>query len=509
MQTLRRKNGPLVNRSGDRDTKRDPMASMLRMSVINTSAGMLSMLMGFVCSIIVARTLGVEGTGIVAYALWFMSVATVVSDFGMPQATLRFIARDADADVRKSPLFRNLLRRFVLTTGLMAGGILLYALWQQSQDNMPGSMVWIATTVLFLSYAYATMAIGAGQGLGQFDRTAAMTLVGCLVQPVLVFAGAFVLGPVGAILGHATRHLPQALDLRRYIGGPPPPDRKLPNDVALYARNNWFSGSIFALFGARIELAVIGFFFTFTQVGYYAIGLTMSGMVAQFAIFSLAFVIPQFGVLHDQKDDRAIRAAFEGTIRWLGIVIAPIAIGGASIAPELIPLVFGEDFRPAVWPAVILLGFSIAQALSSVISRAILAKDRSADELRMTIAWCAITTVALLLIVPAFGPIGAAIARAAASVLLLLILGIYCRRVLQLKIPVFALLKCICAALLCAGTATLVLSRFDGIAGLLVAVSAAAVVYLGALAAFRTVPKSEYEPVLTSVRDRLRGLKAT
>ena len=34
-------------------------------------------------------------------------------------------------------------------------------------------------------------------------------------------------------------------------------------------------------------------------------------------------------------------------------------------------------------------------------------------------------------------------------------------------------------------------------------------VYLGALAAFRTVPKSEYEPVLTSVRDRLRGLKAT
>ncbi len=134
---------------------------MLRMSVINTSAGMLSMLMGFVCSIIVARTLGVEGTGIVAFALWFMSVATVVSDFGMPQATLRFIARDTNAEVRESTLFRSLLRRFILTTGLMAGGIVLYALWQQSQDNGQGSMVWIATTVLFLSYAYATMSIGA------------------------------------------------------------------------------------------------------------------------------------------------------------------------------------------------------------------------------------------------------------------------------------------------------------------------------------------------------------
>ncbi|MEL7524643.1 MAG: lipopolysaccharide biosynthesis protein [Pseudomonadota bacterium] len=485
------------------------MASMLRMSVINTSAGMLSMLMGFVCSIIVARTLGVEGTGIVAYALWFMSVATVVSDFGMPQATLRFIARDTNAKGGESTLFRSLLRRFVLTTGLMAGGIVLYALWQQSQGNVLGSTAWIATTVLFLSYAYATMAIGAAQGLGQFDRAASMTLIGCIVQPVLVFAGAFVLGPVGAILGHASRHLPQALDIRRYFGDHPPPDHKLPKDVAVYARNNWFSGSIFALFGSRIELAVIGFFFTFTQVGYYSIGLTMSGMVAQFAIFSLAFVIPQFGVLHDQKDDRAIRAAFEGTIRWLGIVIAPIAIGGASIAPELIPLVFGEDFRPAVWPAVILLGFSIAQALSGVISRAILAKDRSADELRMTLAWCAITSAALLLIVPAFGPVGAAVARAAASVLLLVILGVYCRRVLDLQIPVFALAKCIFAALLCAGAATLVLSRFDGIAGLLMAVSAAALVYFGALVVLRTVPKSEYEPVLNSVRDRLRGLKAT
>lgn len=479
------------------------------MSVINTSAGMLSMLMGFVCSIIVARTLGVEGTGVVAYALWFMSVATVVSDFGMPQAALRFIARDTNAESGRSPLFRNLLKRFVLTTGFMACGIAVYALWQQSQGNIDGAIAWAATIVLFLSYAYASMAINAAQGLGQFDRTASMTLVGCIVQPVFVFAGAFIFGPAGAILGHATRHLPQAFDLGRYFGRSPAPDRKLPKDVALYARNNWFSGSIFALFGARIELAVIGFFFTFTQVGYYSIGLTMSGMVVQFAVFSLAFVIPQFGVLHDQKDERAIATAFEGTIRWLAIVIAPVAIGGASIAPVLIPLVFGEDFRPAVWPAVILLGFSIAQAMSAVISRAILARDRSADELRMTIAWCAITTVALLLIVPAFGQMGAAVARAAASLLLLLILGIYCRRVLNLRLPLVALLKCICAALLCAGTATLVLSRLDGIAGLLLAVCAAAMVYLAALLVFRTVPRSEYEPVLSDVKDRLRGLKAT
>lgn len=485
------------------------MASMVRMSVINTSAGVLSMSMGFVCSVIVARTLGVEGTGVVAYALWFMSVATVVSDFGMPQATLRFIARDTGSGTGPDALFRILLRRFVLTTGLMAGAIGIYALWQHGQDNTQGALVWSATILLFLAYAYATMVIGAAQGLGQFDRTASMTLIGCLLQPFCVLAGALMLGPVGAIMGHATRHLPQALDLKRYLGKAAARTARIPKDVGLYARNNWFSGSIFALFGARIELAVIGFFFSISQVGYYSIGLTMSGMIAQFAVFSLAFVVPQFGVLHDQKDDNALSVAFEGTIRWLGIVIAPVAIGGASIAPELIPLVFGEDFEPAVGPAVILLAFALAQALSSVISRAILAKNRSTDELWMTIAWCAITSVSLLVIVPSFGQMGAAYVRAAASVLLLLILGIYCRRVLNLRLPMLALLKCTVSALLCAGVAIFVLSKAGGILGLLAAIAAAGIVYLVSLTLLKTVPKSELEPVLNQVRGRLRGLKAT
>ncbi|MEP5624743.1 MAG: oligosaccharide flippase family protein, partial [Hyphomicrobiales bacterium] len=90
------------------------MASMLRMSVVNTSAGMLSMLAGFICSIIVARVLGVEGTGLVAYALWFMTVATIVSDNGMPQAALRFIKRDVTEKLLYSVLFQKLFRRFVV-----------------------------------------------------------------------------------------------------------------------------------------------------------------------------------------------------------------------------------------------------------------------------------------------------------------------------------------------------------------------------------------------------------
>ena len=56
---------------------------MLGSSLVNTVAGLLSLLAGLASSIVVARLLGVEGAGAVAYALWIMTAATLASDLGM------------------------------------------------------------------------------------------------------------------------------------------------------------------------------------------------------------------------------------------------------------------------------------------------------------------------------------------------------------------------------------------------------------------------------------------
>lgn len=67
---------------------------MLGSSLVNTVAGLLSLLAGLASSIVVARLLGVEGAGAVAYALWIMTAATLASDLGIPQALLRFAAQE-------------------------------------------------------------------------------------------------------------------------------------------------------------------------------------------------------------------------------------------------------------------------------------------------------------------------------------------------------------------------------------------------------------------------------
>ncbi|GFO82363.1 MAG: hypothetical protein A49_19900 [Methyloceanibacter sp.] len=141
--------------------------SVVGSSLLNTAAGILSLAAGFGASVIVARLLGVEGSGLVAFALYFMWLSTAVSDGGMSQTVLRFIAGDVAMDGTGSGLFTTLMRRFVVTTTLMAVGILGYAFFLYEDGNGSSALIWGATAILFLSYAYSTMALNAAHGLGQ------------------------------------------------------------------------------------------------------------------------------------------------------------------------------------------------------------------------------------------------------------------------------------------------------------------------------------------------------
>ena len=172
---------------------------MFGASMMNTAAGLASLIAGFGSSIIVARVLGVNGSGIVAYALWIMTAATLVSDLGLPQALLRFAAKGSDSE--RIALLRALTRRFALSTGLLATVMAGFAMWRYSTGSPATAWVWMATAGLFLCYAYSTLSLGVAQGLGHFRQTSVNTVAGCLIQPVSVAVGAVFLGPAGAILG--------------------------------------------------------------------------------------------------------------------------------------------------------------------------------------------------------------------------------------------------------------------------------------------------------------------
>lgn len=464
---------------------------MLGSSLLNAAAGLLSLFAGFGSSVVVARMLGVEGAGIVAYALWIMTVATLLSDFGMPQAVLRFVGQADGGDGARPGLVLTLTKRFVLTTSTLAVGIVGYALWLDYAGEATATLIWIATAALFLSYAYSTMSLGAAQGLGRFRESSLNTAIGCLVQPFLVALGAFLLGPAGAIFGHVFRHLPQALSLPKYLKPASQDIEPVTPPMKAYARNAWLSGGMTALLGSRVELAVIGLFFNLTAVGHYAIASTMAGMVVQLSYFLVAPLVPLFSHHSDRGDHAALTKSYQRSLLGLSLVVAPICLGGAAISPVLIPLLFGEAFRPSVALSVVLLGFTVFSALLTVPYRLMLAREKSGAVLRLS-AWEGIACIGLLFAaVPLFGTMGAAIVKGVTLTGSCLFCLWYCHRRLGIACDLPALAKVLLAAILCAAAAGACIWWIPNLAGMIIGILAGAIAYALALAVLGAVPAEE------------------
>ncbi|MDE1997205.1 MAG: oligosaccharide flippase family protein, partial [Rhizobiaceae bacterium] len=443
---------------------------MLGSSIINAVASLLSLLAGFGSSVVVARLLGADGTGAVAYALWIMTSATLLADMGIPQALLRFVGRDGQD---RASLIMALTRRFSVSTALLALVIIVVAAYFYATGAAGIAMTWIATAGLYIAYAYSTLALGIEQGLGNFRKASARTAIGCLIQPFSVALGAFFFGPAGAIAGHVLRHLPQALALRLYFGrreetNPQP----IPDIVKTYSRNNWLAGGLSSLLASRIEFSIIGFYFSVNLVGQYATGATMAGMIIQLSFALVTVLVPLFASHRDRGDSMGLNRSYRLSMWGMTFLMAPICFGGGAVAPVLVPMLFGQGFQPAGELAAVLLPFTVAQVLTTVSYRMMLAHECSKAVLQFSLWEGFLGIIALMIAIPLFGATGAVWTKgliAAASALLHI--G-YCWKKLDVPLHPLPIMKIFVSAALCAGAAALVLEWNSGILGLALAILA-------------------------------------
>src|SRR5690606_18363194 len=140
------------------------MASLLSASLISTASGLGSLVFGFASNVIIARMLGAHGTGLVAFAIWIATAATIIAGLGVPNILLRYMGANDDPDRPGGGLARALLPRFTLPTLAVACGMLVWSGWQWADGDIEMAGIWAAAVVFYLAYAYAAMALGAARG---------------------------------------------------------------------------------------------------------------------------------------------------------------------------------------------------------------------------------------------------------------------------------------------------------------------------------------------------------
>lgn len=481
------------------------MGTFISSSAFSTIAGMMSLLSGFAGSIIVARLLGPEGAGEVAFALFVAMTGSTLVGIGVPNLLLRYMQTYDRPENPGGGLARMLLPVFLVPTVLGMAAIAIYALWLHMSgaptDHAPST--WVMTSLILGVYTLAAVTDAASRGLGRFAESTRYIFVGCLLQVPLIALGGYAWGVAGALIGHVARHLPQAFRLRQYVFRRPDPEVSVTPKMKAIGRNSWLSSIIGMVIWTRIELFFLGLYFGASEIGHYAAGLTLAGLVVQLPSQMLGGLTPHLGRHHDNGDIERMRRTCHRIMRWLAMLILPICLGGAAVMGELLPLLFGPEFTEAVPMARVLVGFAFLTAFSTVPSIAIAARERSDFFLIASPVTAVLSLAVFALVVPEGGGLGAAWARTFVHGVWLVWLFAFCWRRLSIPLNVGDMLRVTLAAGLCAAVAYAVLLKIGGLGGLILAITAGALVYALALRVLRVIPREDVEALIGNLPARV------
>jgi O-antigen/teichoic acid export membrane protein len=163
------------------------------------------------------------------------------------------------------------------------------------------------------------------------------------------------------------------------------------------------------LIGYRVELFVLDHFKGLAQVGIYSIA-----MQAAEAIWLIPAAVASAvtgPVVHETQAGavRLIRAACGKGLLYTSAVA--LAIGG--LAPFVIPLLFGDDFRGAVRPLLLLLPGVVAYApVTILVVYLTIRRARPRLSLLVSVIGLVVTAAMSLVLIPPYGASGAAVASA-------------------------------------------------------------------------------------------------
>ncbi len=493
---------------------RPSMAStFVRNSVVNALAGIFTTLGGFLSTIVVARLLGVQGTGIVAFATWAVTVSIIIADLGITGTLTRFLPELlAKHEVEEAGrLTRVLLGSFFTCTFVIAAAFWLYAAWliwraplQASVPLTPETytispIFWILVGGACLAQSMANFANSWLKGHQDFAALARVAAFACLVQILGTAVGAMAFGVIGALCAMALGSLVPISMLSRVepLGGRI--DAVLRRRVTRFSLETWGGYLLTAFFASRMEVFFLERSWGSHAVGLFTVSLTLSNLATQGPLLLTGALLPRLSQHVGRDEQGEARAVYAASIPLMALVLFPACLGTAAIAPVLLPMMYGPAFEPAITTATILLTSAAFVTSTSIASVFLIAMERTRFLLASALCGAALSILAGVTIVPAFGPVAAAFSRGGVQLIIAVVTLWYLRRHLDCPTPFGILARLLGAAALCAVVARLIVIEVPSLSGMIVAIVAGAATYAAALRILRPLLPRDVEKLRTAV----------
>ena len=386
---------------------------------------LVSVPLAFLVNIAVTRLLGVVDYGRLAYLSTIMDVVGGLISLGVGVGLLQFGAK-AHAAGRRDEV-RSLLSKtqgFRLLIDVPILTLVVLAITQTSP-------LLLAIAIVFGVVAPAALS-GAPTCLGIENKTAAAAqnamIVNVLTQ-IAVLAAAFWIGTSDAVwaarlalggVAVATALFWIAPDYRRSVLRPNWP-RHFPTGFWGFAIPAGLAGVVGNLVVSRTEVLALEGMNQQAAAGLFALAFGLAGHIFAPAQALIGPLVPAVAGLREVEPD-AVAPAFERTVRASATVVALMLAAAVPLFAVLVPLIYGEAFRPSAPVFVALAVGNAVLVLAGPVQAFVQARLSGWPLLWTNLIALGVDVLLMLALIPVLGIWGAVVANLTAALIRLVLL---------------------------------------------------------------------------------------
>lgn len=466
-----------------------------RNSFLGFISGAAVALSGFISSAIAARLVGADGMGVIAYAVWCVMVAATVADLGMALVLQRFIPNlRAEGKHDEAEGLTGATARLSVMSAIV-GSLVLFAwlYWPGSSAMQAHSQTSHLVLIVLVVASFIALNLGAFcmaylKGEQQFGELARLTTLSAFIRLLVTGLGTWLFGVPGAIAAYVAAYVVQATRIRSLLRKRPHVDRELRRQIMRFALPAWSAGVIGGLVWGRTEIVFLEHYAGIGAVGLFAAASMLTEMAMQLPGLLLSAMLPHFSAQFGLGAQDQIHRLYRTVTGAVALIVVPLCIGTAAIAPVLVPLLFGADFADAALVATVLLISAAVTGVGTTTVNLIYSTGKSGFLLISNALGLAGTIAFGFLVIPHFGVMGAAWSRSAVQVFVVAIETWYVTKKLGFVPPYRALGTITLAAAIQGAVAYVIVTELGGIASLVLAIPVSVVLFVAALRAFAVLP---------------------
>ena len=379
-------------------------------------ASIISMILGFVITILLGRYLGAGDLGLYRMASTIYGIAMLLAGIGIPAAMIKYVA-----EYRNERHKSNAIVSSGIVTSILIG-IGFSALFYLSSGMFEGifNMQGLSRLLKLLSPVFSFALVnGALLGLLNGKREMKKYSMATIFQSVLmmvvsVFFIYLGFGVAGVVIGVVLSSIGSCLYLlwvsKGYFEFILEGYFQTTKEIMRFGVQVLAAGA-FNEINNQLDILLIGFFLISTDLGYYAAAISLSRFFWFIPLSIQKITYPATAEYWSSNNHTALNMMIDKTMKYCTLILLVIGLLIGFFANEIIIFLFKENFIHAVLPLqILLIGTVIRGCIAQPIGGSLSGIGRPDLELKISSFMMAINVTLDIILIPQIGIVGAAIA---------------------------------------------------------------------------------------------------